>query len=362
MEDSTKVNHFVPSDEDDDEFQSIDQNTKGKGSLDSLSTISCLSSSSSSTFAPREPFKAQYYVKIFSNAVTKDGEAVTYTIISKSLFDCRSGEVSVKRQYEDFEYLNHCLVTSNYPNLGLLTPPLPPQPAITLSMAREKSKEKLGSSTKTIISDEWHKDCWHLQEYLRLMLNHPIYGKHDIWQIFLRSQDPPLRVKIKKSVGLMDRINDSIEKSKSGHKDCDEFFHRERNWVLIYSNAIKAASDTFNSIIYGRLKLCGVLAHLSTALNINLTDNESSVNRIGVKFSNLFSLALDDYRKGVEIINLNDEASLGCCLELWSRYVDVERDMLNRRTSLLIDYENANRNLDKAKPNKKETLFREAYL
>ncbi|RWS11649.1 Sorting nexin-32-like protein [Dinothrombium tinctorium] len=103
-------------------------------------------------------------------------------------------------------------------------------------------------------------------------------------------------------------------------------------------------------------KLCGVLAHLSTALNLNLGDSESKITRQGIKFSNLFSLALDDYRKGLEIINFNDEASLGACLELWSKYVEVEKEMLNKRTLLMIEYENANRNLDKAKISRKELV------
>ncbi|RWS11648.1 hypothetical protein B4U79_11300 [Dinothrombium tinctorium] len=265
MEDSTKVNHFVLSDEDDDDEPfaarnsgAIEEQTHGKGSIESLSTISCVSSSSSSTTGAREPFKARYYVKLSHDCVTKDGENVLYTIRSRSLLNETKRQqetICVRRQYEDFQYLHHCLITSAYPGYGLITPPLPPQPTITPSMAQEKSREKLGPSTKTLISDEWHKDCWHLQEYLRLMLNHPLYGRHEIWDQFLRCKEAPLRVKIKKPLNIIGRISDSLDKAKVNHKDCDEFFHRERNWVLVYSSAIKAASETFNSIISARLNL-----------------------------------------------------------------------------------------------------------
>ena len=55
-------------------------------------------------------------------------------------------------------------------------------------------------------------------------------------------------------------------------------------------------------------------------------------------------------------MNYNDEASLACCMDLWSRYLDAEREMLQRRTCLLIEYESANRNLDKAKGNRREEV------
>jgi len=53
------------------------------------------------------------------------------------------------------------------------------------------------------------------------------------------------------------------------------------------------------------------------------------------------------------MINYSDEASLGTCLETWTKFVDSEKEMLLRRTGLLIDYEKSNRVLDKAKSHKK---------
>lgn len=61
-------------------------------------------------------------------------------------------------------------------------------------------------------------------------------------------------------------------------------------------------------------------------------------------------------QKSLEVMNYNDEGTLSCCLDLWSRYLDAEREMLQRRTCLLIEYESANRNLDKAKGSKREEV------
>lgn len=75
-----------------------------------------------------------------------------------------------------------------------------------------------------------------------------------------------------------------------------------------------------------------------------------------MKFSNLFSIAIDDYRRGLDIINYDDEITSGSSLRFWSRFLQSEKDMLLQRTGLLIEYEKSNRNLDKAKPNKKEAV------
>ncbi len=45
-----------------------------------------------------------------------------------------------------------------------------------------------------------------------------------------------------------------------------------------------------------------------------------------------------------------------CTYDLYGQYVQSEQIMLNRRTALLIDYENANRNWDKAKAHRKDEV------
>lgn len=43
--------------------------------------------------------------------------------------------------------------------------------------------------------------------------------------------------------------------------------------------------------------------------------------------------------------------------ELYGQYISNEQGMLNRRTLLLLSYENANRNWDKAKAHKKDEVI-----
>lgn len=52
----------------------------------------------------------------------------------------------------------------------------------------------------------------------------------------------------------------------------------------------------------------------------------------------------------------NDRSTMYKHLDFWFKYLINEREMLFSRTCLLIDYENANRSLDRAKPNKRQSV------
>jgi len=54
-----------------------------------------------------------------------------------------------------------------------------------------------------------------------------------------------------------------------------------------------------------------------------------------------------------EELTLSIEASNGGSIEYWRRYLECEGQMLHRRTYLMVNYQHANRALDKAKPNRK---------
>ena len=210
----------------------------------------------------------------------------------------------------------------------------------------------MGADSKTLIGDEFNKDCWLLQYYLRSMLRHPVFGNNSVLDTFLTEKEPLPRPKLKKNFGFMSRITDSLDNWKYSHKDCDEFFQKERDFINEYTVHLKEASDSLNAIIYGRRKLCEVLSHLSAALNLNLGDNEGP-SRLGFRFCNLFSRGLDDYSHCLTVLSHNDETTLANTLHYWHKYHESHKEMLFKRTCLQIEYENANRLLDKAKPLKK---------
>ena len=67
-----------------------------------------------------------------------------------------------------------------------------------------------------------------------------------------------------------------------------------------------------------------------------------------------FSGCIETVKVGVENEAMEAESSLGNYLDLYSRCLEQENAMLLRRTTLMLDWEAANKALDKARPNREE--------
>ncbi|XP_006813466.1 sorting nexin-6-like [Saccoglossus kowalevskii] len=162
----------------------------------------------------------------------------------------------------------------------------------------------------------------------------------------------PTKAKIKKNI--FGNLTKAVgEARKGGHKDVDELFQQERDKCNEKVLLIRDASDNFNKMVFIQQRLEGAAAHLSTTLNLGggiLEGNNATANNMLVTFSH----ALDDYKHGVEVFATNDESTLGFVLELYSRYQESEKEMLFRRTCKMIDLETATKNLEKAKPQKRD--------
>ncbi|XP_077864606.1 sorting nexin-32-like [Saccoglossus kowalevskii] len=128
-----------------------------------------------------EPFEPWYTVQVVG--AEKDGDVVKYEVTTRKL-DESNKEVTVIRAYEDFEWLQHCLVTHNDVS-GVIIPPMPPKVGVSASGAEAKSKKQLGSSSRTLIGDEFKKDCRSLEKYLQLVIKHNLLGKDETLGKFL---------------------------------------------------------------------------------------------------------------------------------------------------------------------------------
>jgi len=185
------------------------------------------------------------------------------------------------------------------------------------------------------------------------MLAHPIFGKNELLDRFLTHREPPPRTRIKSGIGARIRnLAETFEqKGRANHRDCDDFFHHERDWNSTYGHFLRDSNEAFIAKTASNQKLGGVISHLATAFTLG---DSSGYNRLALKFSGLFSKCLEDYKSGFDANVLNNEATLGATLESWSRYIEAEREMLDRRTAILVYYEKANRSLDRANPSKRK--------
>ncbi|KAK2157603.1 hypothetical protein LSH36_188g06003 [Paralvinella palmiformis] len=327
---------------------------------------------------PPEPFEPRFKVKV-TDAV-KNGDVLTYTVKTTEIVSEK--ECAVSREYEDFEFLHHCLVTSATSN-GIILPPLPPKPVVDPKDAHVRSKKVLGNRSKILIGDEFHKDCKGLERYLRLLVNHRMLGISIYLDKFLTEKQAPERVNVKK--GFFGKLSTILsEARKAHHRDVDEYFQTERDWSNQHSSVLKEVAEVRKLFLAFAISysfthtekcmasslfvitsntmwlsegLAGAFAHLSTALLLGGGVEEENLiraNKLLVKFSE----ALEDAKHGCDVDVFNDENTLGFHLDWSYRHAESLKEMLFHRTCLMVDYEEANRVLDKAKAHKHTEVAR----
>lgn len=283
---------------------------------------------------------------------------------------------TVVRSFHDFQFLEQQLFHSGQCLYGYILPPFPNQlssqssatsittntasttPTTTTSNYNNNnitSTNQIGDGGEAIngarilpgygrfVDDEYQLFYW-----LQHVLDHPVFGKSGLIEPFLTETDIPPPGKISKPMGLIKSIQDTIDSRKYAHKDCDPFFQKERDWSIKVHELMSLATEAFNATINARHSLSQVLAHLSAALSLPVGDN-TGLNKIALQINLAFSKAIDGYRDYVDAETINGASTLGSTLLLWTRFIESEKEMLKQRTCLLVDYETANRNYDRAR-------------
>lgn len=251
----------------------------------------------------------------------------------------------VTRSFHDFQFLEQQLFHSGQCLYGYILPPFPNQLSAQAGtgMVAETSNGRQLPGYGRFVSDEYQLSYW-----LRHVLEHPVFGKSGLIEPFLTEENIPPPGKIAKPIGIIKSIQDTIDSRKYAHKDCDTFFQKERDWCIKVHESMQLATEAFNSTINARHSLSQVLAHLSAALSLPVGDN-TGINKIALQTNMAFSKALDGYREYVEAETINGAQTLGATMQLWTRFIESEKEMLKGRTCLLVDYETANRNYDRAR-------------
>ena len=275
-----------------------------------------------------------FTAKISQDQVNKDGDTLRYKIRVKKLVSSgdhdHDQETNIEREYDDFEFLHHVLITHNQV-VGLIIPPLPNRPAADPQAAESKSRKQLGSSTKAMAGDDFKSDAKHLERYLQQMLRHPVFGRDSHLEEFLVHSNPPIRARIKK--GFLAGMRQSFDQRKtSGVKDPDDFFQKEKEWALAYSSNIKETCDKFHGLVNAQMRFATQMTHLATVLNASVGGHEGAnafYNRLNSRFSTCLEKS---ERCGIENAIVQQENTLGDYLAHWTSYLEAENSMLHRRT------------------------------
>lgn len=285
---------------------------------------------------------------------SKDGEIVKFTIQTNIVDESEEEKgVVVLRQYEDLEWLYHCLIAHNNVD-GVVIPPLPPKPVTTVSAAEAKSKKQLGKDAKNMVADEFSRDCRNMEKFLQLVVAHPAFSKDEDLQNFLKEENPPVRSKVKK--GLMTSLSRAVDDFRHhSHKDLDEEFQKKRDNVEEYTPLIKETYGNFTKMVHSQQRVALAVNDFSSGLMTASTSDDNSTKELKGSFVT-FSSALNGVKESLDVMSTNDDNTLGFTLELYSRYMDAAKEMLFRRTCKLVEFENATKALEKAKPKNQEAL------
>ncbi|KAG9481089.1 hypothetical protein GDO78_010370, partial [Eleutherodactylus coqui] len=272
-----------------------------------------------------------------------------------SLPNFKQNEFSVVRQHEEFIWLHDSFV-ENEDYAGYIIPPAPPRPDFDAS--REKL-QKLGEGEGSMTKEEFTKMKQELEaEYLAIFKKtvamhevflcrvaaHPILRKDLNFHVFLEyNQDLSVRGKNKKE--KLEDFFKSVVKSAdgvivSGTKDVDDFFDHERTFLVEYHNRVKDASAKSDKMT---------------------RSHKCNGSRCSLKWQKdcKFLLAFENSRKIEARISADEDLKLSDLLKYYLRESQAAKDLLYRRSRSLVDYENANKALDKARAKNKDVLSAE---
>uniref|UniRef100_A0A3Q1ISY5 Sorting nexin n=1 Tax=Anabas testudineus TaxID=64144 RepID=A0A3Q1ISY5_ANATE len=300
-------------------------------------------------------------------------DKVKFTVHTKStLPNFKQSEFSVVRQHEEFIWLHDSFV-ENEDYAGYIIPPAPPRPDFDAS--REKL-QKLGEGEGSMTKEEFTKMKQELEaEYLAIFKKtvamhevflcrvaaHPVLRKDLNFHVFLEyNQDLSVRGKNKKEK-LEDFFKNVVKSADgvlvAGVKDVDDFFEHEKTFLLEYHNRVKDASAKSDRMIRSHKNAADDINRIATSLYTLGTQDSTDL----CKYEQTLTVPLDSdsfvvLQKIEARVAADEDLKLADLLKYYLRESQAAKDLLYRRSRALVDYENANKALDKARAKNRDVL------
>ncbi|XP_019374447.1 PREDICTED: sorting nexin-6 [Gavialis gangeticus] len=228
-------------------------------------------------------------------------------------------------------------------------------------MKQELEAEYLAIFKKTVAMHE---------VFLCRVAAHPILRKDLNFHVFLEyNQDLSVRGKNKKEK-LEDFFKNMVKSADgvivSGVKDVDDFFEHERTFLVEYHNRVKDASAKSDKMTRSHKNVADDYNRIGSSLYTLGTLDSTDICKFFLKVSELFDKTRDpsfslESRSllGEKIearVSADEDLKLSDLLKYYLRESQAAKDLLYRRSRSLVDYENANKALDKARAKNKDVL------
>ncbi|XP_060982388.1 sorting nexin-5 isoform X3 [Dama dama] len=300
-------------------------------------------------------------------------DKVKFTVHTKTTLPTfQSPEFSVTRQHEDFVWLHDTLIeTTDY--AGLIIPPAPTKP--DFDGPREKM-QKLGEGEGSMTKEEFAKMKQELEaEYLAVfkktvsshevflqrLSSHPVLSKDRNFHVFLE-YDQDLSVRRKNTKEMFGGFFKSVVKSAdevlfSGVKEVDDFFEQEKTFLINYYNRIKDSCAKADRMTRSHKSVADDYIHTAACLHSLALEEPTVIKKYLLKVAELF----EKLRKVESRVSSDEDLKLTELLRYYMLNIEAAKDLLYRRTKALIDYENSNKALDKARLKSKDVKLAEAH-
>jgi len=321
-----------------------------------------------------------------------------------------SHEFSVIRLHEEFIWL-HDTYSDNPDYAGFIIPPPPPKPDFDAS--REKLR-KLGDAEGNLTKEEFNKMKQELEaEYLATfkktvamhetflcrLAAHPVFREDMNLAIFLE-YDKELAVRGKNKKEKLAGLLSSFQKTgdelllSNTQKDVDNFFETEKSFLVAYHGHLKDATvkadrmtSTHKSLADNYIKLSSAIVDLA-ALESGQQQQQNSSGQAELgeggggplpegagappseppagsdtksleNFLIKTSDAMEKMRRIEGRVATDQDLKLSDALRYHMHDSTAAKDLLFRRLRCLANYENANKNLERARAKNKDIVLAE---
>ncbi|KAK5887068.1 hypothetical protein CesoFtcFv8_018040 [Champsocephalus esox] len=229
-------------------------------------------------------------------------------------------------------------------------------------MKQELEAEYLAIFKKTVAMHE---------VFLCRVAAHPVLRKDLNFHVFLEySQDLSVRGKNKKE--KLEDFFKNVVKSADGvlvagvKQDVDDFFEHEKTFLLEYHNRVKDASAKSDRMIRSHKNAADDINRIASSLYTLGTQDSTDLCKFFLKVSELF----EKTRKIESRVAADEDLKLADLLKYYLRESQAAKeslcsliyiimscmDLLYRRSRALVDYENANKALDKSRAKNRDVL------
>nr|CAG4640837.1 EOG090X05NC [Eulimnadia texana] len=306
------------------------------------------------------------YVHVDISDALSEREKVKFTVHTKTnLPEFQKSDFSVVRQHEEFIWL-HDRFQENETYAGFIVT----STCLYFNFNFLKKLQKLSEGEGSMTAEEFKKMKQELEaEYLATfkktvamhevflcrLANHSIFRTDHNFRVFLEyEQDLSVRGKNKKErlEGLFKSLSKTTDELllTSTQKDVDEFFDKEKTFLLEYNTLLKDATSKADKMTKSRKEVADTYIKISSCLLEMATADTNQLERFAAKTAEVFEKA----RKIESRVSTDEDLKLADTLRYYMRDTSAAKDLLYRRLRCLADYETANRALDKARTKNKD--------